>query len=166
MATVACHQRRDGSGPPIWGVLVFGSVSPIAACAIFPLLQRNHHVDGRGAGGGGCSGLYLYLHISSMKQEYDDLIQLSKLHTIPLQVTSPDSISLQFMPFFNFPVGSYIGFDSLSSHFHSQRVDLDPPMSHLEFWFFRFLDVPISYLCTSLNVLNNTCDPYSMCRCA
>jgi hypothetical protein len=101
-------------------VLVFGSVSPIAACAIFPLLQRNHHVDGRGAGGGGCSGLYLYLYISSMKQAYDDLIQLSKLQTISLQVTSPDSISLQFMPFFNFPVGSYIGFDSLSSHFHSQ----------------------------------------------
>jgi hypothetical protein len=72
-----------------------------------------------------------------MKQVYDDLIQLSKLHTIPLQVTSPDSISLQFMPFFNFHVGSYIGFDSLSSHFHSQRVDLDPPMSQLGILIFQ-----------------------------
>jgi hypothetical protein len=80
--------------------------------------------------------LYLSLYISSMKQAFDDLIQLSKLQTISLQVTSPDSISLQFMPFFYFPVGSYIGFDSLSSHFHSQTSGFGP--TYVSAWNYDF----------------------------
>jgi hypothetical protein len=80
--------------------------------------------------------LYLSLYISSMKQAFDDLIQLSKLQTISLQVTSPDSISLQFMPLFSFPVGSYIGSDCLSFHFHCQTGRFGP--TYVSAWNFDF----------------------------